>query len=316
MATSLPDLVSLGSRTSLYTPVKPEDGQLIILCTWLGAGSRSIAKYVGLYRRVAPGARILLIQSAVPILISSYVHQRKAILPAVSIVLDRLSECGSLGQKDAGNRTYERSTSRSTAFPASIAVEKRPKILLHTFSNGGTNTAAQLLIVLRERTQSPLSLAGLLCDSGPSAGDSYSKDYDAMLFSLPKDFMSRLLGSLACHCILILLYTWIACGNENPASLQRRILLEATIFREVEAAGIKGRVCYLYSDADRMCHSEDVKAHAHTALSRGWQVREEVFEGSAHCAHFMLDEKRYARAVEDIWEGNSSAWAKGPIAKL
>lgn len=321
MTSPLSEFVPVGPRTSLYTPSKPEDGQLVILCTWLGAGPRTIAKYIALYRRVAQDARILLIQSDVQTLISSYAYQRKAILPAVSIVLDRLSECRDSGRQEAGDKIGHRGTSLSSTLPTST--EKRPKILLQTFSNGGTNTAAQLLIVLEERRQSPLPLAGLLCDSGPNAGGSYFKDYDAMLFSLPKGVMARAIGAVACHCILILVHTWIAFGNENPASLQRRTLLDATVFLspdesqgEMDVADIKGRVCYFYSKTDPMCHWEDVEAHARTAVSKGWQVRELVFDGSGHCAHFMIDEKRYAESVESIWEGARSAWAEKPMAKL
>jgi hypothetical protein len=45
-----------------------------------------------------------------------------------------------------------------------------------------------------------------------------------MVFSLPPS--SRLMGSVAVHFLLILLYTWIACGNENPVSHMRRTLLD------------------------------------------------------------------------------------------
>jgi hypothetical protein len=73
--------VSLGTRISLYTPMKPTKGQLIIMCTWLGAAPKHIAKYVAAYQRIAPRARILLIQSNAPTIVSSYAWQRAAIVP-------------------------------------------------------------------------------------------------------------------------------------------------------------------------------------------------------------------------------------------
>lgn len=77
------DFINIGPRTSLFTPQNPTSGQLVIICTWLGAARKHISKYIALYRKLASGARILLIESNVPILISSYVRQRDAIKPLV-----------------------------------------------------------------------------------------------------------------------------------------------------------------------------------------------------------------------------------------
>ena len=301
----------IGPRTSLFTPSKPTPGQLIIICTWLGAAPKHIAKYTGLYQSIAPGARILLIESNVPILISSYAHQRDVIKAAACVVLETLDELDyHPGMPDA----------KSISDDGNLEINARPKILLHTFSNGGTNTATQLLLVLKSRFSScPLPLAGLACDSCPANG-TYWKSYDAMVLSLPKDFASRLLGALACHCILILLYSWIACGNENPASLNRRTMLDSEIVspgwersdKDHEEGGTKveskGRVCYFYSKADRMCHWEDVKEHAEKAKAMGWSVKEILFEGSGHCAHFSKDEDKYAKAVKSLWQGRAGGW--------
>ena len=79
-------------RISVFTPEKPALGQLVVLCTWLGAAKKHLTKYISIYRKLAPAARILLIQSDVSILTSSYKKQRKAIQPAVSKVLECLDD--------------------------------------------------------------------------------------------------------------------------------------------------------------------------------------------------------------------------------
>jgi len=313
----LTNFIDVGPRTSVYTPSNPEQGQLIIICTWLGAGRKHIARYTTMYQKIAPRARLLLVQSAVPILVSSYAHQRRAIQPAVSITIDRLTECGQKTATAADGGRSETSSTSSVVMPA----QKRPKILLHTFSNGGTNTATQLLIVLRESIGAPLPLAGLLCDSCPAKG-TYWKSYDAMLLSLPKDIMSRTMGMLACHTILILLYSWIAYGNENPASLQRRTLLDANNFEpgwgivDNVTSDAQGRVCYLYSKVDRMCQWTDIQEHAEIARDKGWQVLEVVFDGSGHCAHLAKDEQAYSNAVRSLWEGDETIWNRKLVSKL
>jgi hypothetical protein len=110
-----PIFSSLGPRMSLFVPAEPAPGELIILCTWLGAGKKHIAKYVTEYRRIAPHSRILLIESSVWIITTSYVKQRKAIQPAAEVVRAVLDECG---QGDTKPTT-------------------KPTIVIHTFSNGG-----------------------------------------------------------------------------------------------------------------------------------------------------------------------------------
>lgn len=224
-----PDFVALGTRISLYTPENPVTGQLIIICTWLGAAPKHIAKYTTVYQRIAPGARILLVQSAVPILISSYARQRAAIVPAVTVVLATLAECSHGPLPNANSTMTEGRGNMTLASKMSSADQSnstsRPKILLHMFSNGGTNTATQFLLVLNERLRAPLPLSGMLYDSCPAKG-TYWKDHRAMVYSLPKDFISRALGNIIIHFILVLLHTEIACGLENPSSLLRRTLLD------------------------------------------------------------------------------------------
>ncbi|OJJ96369.1 hypothetical protein ASPACDRAFT_125933 [Aspergillus aculeatus ATCC 16872] len=302
-----PDFAPLSTRTWLSTPDKPHPGQLIIICTWLGASPKHISKYTELHRSIAPAARILLIESEVSILVSSYARQRRLIRPAVEVVLDTLAET------DRGH---------------GMSSPNMSQILLHTFSNGGTNTATQLLITLRELVSRPLPLVGLVLDSTPAKG-TYWKSYNAMVFSLPPG--SRMLGSVVVHCLLILLYTWIAYGNENPASLMRRTLLdEKTVIKQAALpegdendcsssssssssaaaaasspsssdGATAGNVYYMYSKADRMTHWTDVWDHAQEAQKKGWRVKQVLFEGTGHCAHMPSDPTRYAKIVEQAW---------------
>lgn len=329
----LPGFIHIGPRASLYTPSQPVNGQLVIICTWLGAKGKHIAKYTSLYQRIAPGARILLIESNVSILVSSYARQRSDIRPAAAAVMETLAECGhhdgSIGDIGIDNKekeppsasehatprgtghmptttpptpppsTASSSSSSTASLPtttAPAAGTPPPKLVLHSFSNGGTNTATQLLIVLQTRLDSPLPLAGLVLDSCPAKG-TYWKSYQAMVRSLPRsDAGTRLLGAVAVHLLLTLLYAWIGCGNENPAGLMRRTLLDG---RTVAAR----RLCYLYSVADSMVEWADVRDHALEAREGGWCVDEELFDASAHCAHLSMYEDRYVRAVEGVWTG-------------
>jgi hypothetical protein len=274
------------------------------------------------YQKLAPEARILLVESDVAIITSSYKKQREAIKPAESIILDTLAGCGYSALPSGKTLTVEPSNklrSKSSTSSSMMTAERSPKILLHMFSNGGTNSETQFLIVLHERLGQPLPLTGMLFDSYPAKG-TYWKSHNAMALSLrPKGAVSRILAAVVVHCILMMLYTWITCGNDNPATLMRRTLLDEEMLTLPSSfrAEVKRRACYLFSEADEQVDGMDIKDHAEEARRKGWAVQEVVFEGSGHCAHFSKDGERYAEAMEGMWLGSGDMELKnGPWSNL
>ena len=302
MATSLANFIVIGPRTFLYTPSKPRPGQLIILCTWLGAARKHIAKYTTLYRHVAPDARILLIESSVSILTSTVVSQQriKEFAPAAAAVLDTLVECqhrsSHYPEEPANGRHDNQEAAFKTNRLPSSSSPARPQIILHIFSNGGMSSTTNLLRVLRSRMGEPLALKGLIFDSCPGKGASYWQTFNAIIISFPKSIVWRFLGALLTHCFLIFLVVYVACGHENPVTMWRRAPLE-------ESRPARGAL-YLSSREDRMIDWTDIEQHANEARTKGWRVKQILFEGSGHCAHLATDERRYVEAVKSIWEGN------------
>lgn len=278
-AVSLPAFSKLGPRISLYSPSAHAAGELVIICTWLGAAKKHIAKYVSSYQDISPLSKILLIESAVPILVSSYSAQQEAIKPAVHAVRAVLDEC----RNGADSR-----------------IANPPKILLHTFSNGGTSSATQMLIVLGKQLGAPLPLVGIVCDSGPAKGD-YWKSYNAMVLSLPKGF-ARAVGPIVVHIILILLFASVAAGRyDKPEDLFRRTLLDERLIED--SAKEKGKICYISSKTDVMVDWRDIADHAKMAREKGWDVKELIFEDTAHCNHFAKHENEYSDKLRRLWEG-------------
>ena len=320
------DFIRLRPNISLYTSEHVRKGRLIILCTWLGAASKHIVKYTAVYQHIAPEARILILESSVPILVSSYARQQAALIPAVSVVLQTLEECShqsSLYQNiEIGHYMSILGSDKTTLSALDLDNDEGgPKILLHMFSNGGTNTATQLLLQLHKQLHSPLPLIGMLYDSCPAKG-TYWKDHKAMVYSLPKNIITWILGNIIIHIILIMLHTEISYGHENPARLLRRTLLDESKIKgrpssqETREAGqeeatlrvkdLKGvRMCYLYSKSDQMVDWTDIRDHAAEAMNKGLQVEEILFKGSRHCAHFQIDENKYIEAMVRMWQPGS-----------
>ena len=292
-----PSFSTLGPRISLYTPQPCTTGELIILCTWLGAARKHIDKYIAVYLTIAPNAKILLIQSDVTSVTSSYPAQHKAIIPAVEVVRSVLSDC-----------TYTASTNVPSSPTANTTTtHPTPKILFHTFSNGGPISATALLLALHTQASTPLPITGIIMDSGPAAGY-YWKSYNAMILSLPPGPI-RSAGYVFVHGILIILRASVALGRyEHPEVLVRRTLLDEKFVCGGARGGNgkgNGRVCYLYSKADQMTDWEDVVAHKEMAREMGWDVGEVVFEGTPHCGHFVGNEGVYVGEMRRMWEGRA-----------
>ena len=153
MASSLADFILIGPQTFLYTPPKPTR-QLIILCTWLGAAPKHIAKYTVLYRSIAPNARILLIESTFSNLTSAFECQQQVVkfAPAVAAVLDTLAvvECKQYSQPHPAESEMRHVDDRKTIprlrQTTYLSSQVQPKILLHIFSNGGMNSATRFWV--------------------------------------------------------------------------------------------------------------------------------------------------------------------------
>jgi hypothetical protein len=286
-----PSFSKIGSSTSFYTPQSYATGELIILCTWLGAARKHIDKYIASYRTIAPNAKILLIQSDVATVTSSYPTQRKAIMPAVEVVRAVLKEC-----------TYLTSTTVSST-DGTTKKYQGPRILLHTFSNGGPISATALLLAFHTHMTLPLPLVGIIMDSGPAAGY-YWKSYNAMVLSLPPGVL-RSAGYVFVHGILLGLFASVALGRyEYPEVLVRRTLLDETFVCGMETDARRG-ICYLYSKTDRMTDWKDVIEHAAMAREKGWDVGEVVFERTAHCNHFAKNEEVYVGEMKRMWNGRA-----------
>lgn len=271
-AMSLSGFSQLTADIHLYSPVDASPGHLVILCTWMGALDKHIAKYIALHKALIPSASILLLKSHVGSMISPYKSQQRALSPATLPVFNLLMQC----QQD------------------NVA----PQILLHIFSNGGINSATHLLINLERETRVPLPLVGIICDSVPT-GAGYRKTYNAFMYSFPTNFpLSPLAAALAIHTLLILLFLSVALGRyEHPEDFWRGAILDAKL------VGGCRRIAYVASKADKLTGWRDVVEHAEVARGSGWGVRQVILEGTGHCNHLSGEPGIYGEVVEAMWEG-------------
>ncbi|KAF2707689.1 hypothetical protein K504DRAFT_458170 [Pleomassaria siparia CBS 279.74] len=270
--------VELSSDARLYQPSNPSSSDLIVLCTWLGASQKHIAKYMALYQFLTPSTPILLIQSHIGTITRPYPAQRRFMMPALTVVENSLSG-------------------------PSSTTGQAPKILIHTFSNGGSNSATQLLLAYREKTGKAMPLQAIICDSGPAKGE-YWKSYRSMIMSMPKSLGFRLLGGLVAHLILLWMGSNARLGRYPIFEVLIRDTLLSEKFVQARGGGEDGqrKISYLWGKGDDLVDWVDIVDHAEEAKEKGWLVRSEEFVGSGHCGHLRVDAGKYTEAVRAVWE--------------
>jgi hypothetical protein len=195
---------------------------------------------------------------------------------------------------------------QNTLSSSSSASQSPPKILIHTFSNGGSNSATQLLLTHHEKTGNALPLQGMICDSGPAKGE-YRKSYNAMVHSLPRGLFFKLVGGFMAHFILLWMGISSRYLHRYPVfeALIRDTLLDPKIVAGRGSNGEatrKRRIDYVWSKEDEMVEWQDVVDHAEEAREKGWVVGSTEFVGSGHCGHLRVSRERYEEVVKGMWK--------------
>lgn len=248
---------------------------LIILCTWTGAQNRYIAKYTSVYQELFPSTKIMVIATTTKDLcFRNSERKQERLRPAVERIssLQYLHEIG----HDNG-------------------------ILMHVFSEGGSNKACELAEAYFNITGNRLPVTALCLDSTPGH-PRYLRLCNALNKSLPQVPVLRhtglLFGSVALGAIWVT-YKLVKGAENNVITRTRRRLLDTTHFNPSAPR------CYLYSSSDVLIASKDVHEHAQESADAGIPVTDVIFEGSGHVGHARQDPKRYWDAVMETWRSSS-----------
>lgn len=281
-----------GATIATFASLGPAAPKLIILITWMDAAPRHILKYVASYRNLYPTSRLLLIRSSAPDWFwRSKRIQRSRIEPGIAVIKSACRGHGLNSQSNRGSLTH------------SVSPPRRPEILLHVFSNGGSQQACSLFRTYLEHTSGTLPPHVTVFDSCPGNG-TFRRSMRALTAALPRSLWSRI-PLYICFYILLSLYwlTYTPWGFADPIERVRRDFNDASLMSEV-------RRCYIYSEEDSMIDFHAVEDHAREAVAGGFAVQKAKFQGSAHCAHVRIGNgARYWNAVKSVWDGRAGAGA-------
>lgn len=270
-AIPLSNAITLYQSNSISTTANPsnDDGpNLIIVCAWFRALPKHTIKYITTYHQHYPHAQILLLQSNIgDMLYTTYSTQRKGYLPVLDLI----------------------KSLRTTDQP--------PKILLHIFSNGGSNSAVQLASAwTQQHSSTPLPISAIVFDSAPGS-PSLSLAAKAIVSSFPPQ--ARWWVSIVVYLFIIPI---IALPNVFPGRKNLIDMLRARLNDPVFFPRSAPRV-YFCSPADSMVPVGDVVAHREAAANAGFGAEVVRFGRSGHVAHVREDGGRYWGVVWGLWEG-------------
>lgn len=266
--------------------------KLIILATWMGARDPHIAKYLAQYQALFPTAPILLLRSEARHFLRPGGNDRE-FAPAVPFVRSIFPELGT--------------SANSTAAPDTT---REQQLLLHAWSNGGAASLHHLRSALGLSTSAnTLPPYTLLLDSSPGTFR-YRAAYLAFTAGLTgrsaRFFLAPVFHTLCAW--YWLMHVVIGRGRTGPLAVVGAALNRNSGDADGGANGkntaqAELRRTYVYGEGDKLVDWRDVEAHAAEAERKGFAVRREKFEGSAHVAHVRVDPDRYWRVVTETWEG-------------
>ncbi|KAG7448569.1 uncharacterized protein BT62DRAFT_965002 [Guyanagaster necrorhizus] len=260
---------------------------IILVCGWMGAQLRHIHKYTKVYEQVYPGATQILIQNRPSFFWSTENTRRKVIAPAVEV----LEALGTIPPQ-----------SPSLIMNSSSA--KVPRILVHSFSNGGAYSLITLgkIMASRAGSSSPLKSSRFPCaivlDSSPG-GSGLSNAIHAFT-TLIKNPITRVVAKvLVCLLYVYGFFVGPFIGRRTALQKVRDGLYNPRVLPWVDERTPR---LYMYSRADDMVPWEQIREHAERTKSLGWNVRTEIFEDSPHVAHARTHPEQYWGAVKRLWD--------------
>lgn len=282
----LPVFQRLSPSVQLYTPPNTSPTTVVLLCAWMDAPARAIAKYTHEYVRLFPsGCSILLLTcTCADFTVRPLAVQRRRLAPALAFVLG-------LSARD------------TLATPAPTDA----KLHVHIFSNGGAHQFLLLARLYRDHASNPAALpmpvyTAMVLDSCPGSPEAWTaaRGLASTFGRGAQAWWYRWLmvtGIYATAAVTGLL--WLVLGRENQIARLWRALNDHSLVSPHVAR------TYLYSTADRVVDYEDVEFHAVLARGEGYAVTFERFDGTPHVAHVRGDPARYWDIVSRSFVGES-----------
>ncbi|KAK8090790.1 hypothetical protein PG994_000295 [Apiospora phragmitis] len=258
---------------------------MILITSWTGALPKHIAKYTQTYNEIYPYTPIMVVTTSVDdLLLWSTEKKVAALTAAVGYIQGRTSSCfGAAALEGQGG-----------------GQQQQPSLLLHAFSEGGSNKAVCVARAYLSMTRRQLPVGAFVFDSTPGTAR-FMSNVNAFKRSLPQNILVRSLGVAVGFVILAVAWVLIAAcvGYENNTiSKTRRALNDEGLW---PCVGVPR--AYIFSEADDLIRWKDVEDHAEESARR-FKIPSLVvrYKKTAHCNHAREDPQYYWSVVKMTWE--------------
>ncbi|EOD48000.1 putative duf829 domain protein [Neofusicoccum parvum UCRNP2] len=299
---ALPGFQRLNHKTYLYDPatsnsngaaVEPTAASLaprttgtpglILLCSWMDASLRHVAKYTTYYQALYPATPILLVTCATnDFFFSTAARQKRELAPALAAIC---SYCPATTINGSGNNSSNSSTADGGG------------LFVHALSNGGCGHLAMICGQYRLLTGAPLPARAVVYDSAPGRSR-FKQGFAAMSMALPSFPLVRWPLQAFIAALLVVFFHLPPLLGVQTLSMQMRDVLN-----DPDHLAPAAPRTYAFSAADAIILAADVEEHAAEAEgAKGLSVRRVVFEGSPHVGHMRQEPERYWEMVAMAWE--------------
>lgn len=265
----LDSLDRLNPSVYLSKPTASPATQTLILCTWMNASRRNIAKYIAGYEALGRNIRIILVTNSHDSTFRSQSSTRTTLKPAID----------------------------------AIKASHDEDFTVHIFSNGGAIRFCNIATIYRQETGRPFPVRAMLVDSSPGR-PTISGAVTAFGASLPKNPLIKLPATALLYVMLSMIYVFfeIITRRADPIS-EMRVTLNNPKFIDQS-----GRRIYVYSKEDALVDWRDIGAHLVESEEGGLKVQGERFTGSDHVGHARVSPLRYWNIVQDCLDAESSRY--------
>ncbi|KAJ8520744.1 hypothetical protein ONZ45_g2481 [Pleurotus djamor] len=265
-----------------------DDPNIIIVCGWMGAKFSHLQKYLKVYSERYPGATILLVRCFHNIVWTTGSAMLKKLLPLIIY----LQQTGCISFKGGVPPLL-----KTADIPAQKALQQ-PRIIVHTFSNGGTFHLRALSNALTTLGAVPNPhVSAMVIDSSP--GGNYFTTLRAFSGFVQNPLLRSLAAAFISIVYLLLYMKGTLFGVRSPIQQVSDMLIRADI---LPWTGTHTPRLYVFSKADELVPWEEVHDTARRSELAGLDTRIELFDESPHVAHGRTDPARYWSAIRKAWE--------------
>ncbi|PNS13840.1 phosphoenolpyruvate carboxykinase (ATP) [Sphaceloma murrayae] len=273
---SIPGFERLTKSIYTFSPQdaapRPDDPDVVLLFSWLGAATRHVAKYIVGYKQLYPSARIVLMRSEFPDMVLNPKTAERNAMSAIKAALDG----------------HEHEFSKHPS-----------KILVHVWSNGGAFNFQGACKAWARETGTKFDPQLLILDSTPGSDrfvGAYSKALNLMKAILPKTLFSRLFGYA--YAVLFVFTLFVLPRLRGYISLPTMIRRG---LNDTSAVPTSIPRAYFYSDGDDLIESDWVEKHGKDAMDKGYTVQLVPHTNTQHVAHMRADPGLYWSRVAERW---------------